>query len=199
MDLDKMPYTPGRPELYVERPGEAEVHEEHAERRLYKALRSLRIVKERSRSTSSPVVKKLIRDMQSTELTPLQTIGSKVVGSLFDRVRFLRGRIAETEVAIREREAMNKAFNAEINADIEELQRLLPGVSDKDEFRDLKLNISLLRMEKRKENMTHWRDIVTLRTRLRELKEQLETETKISELFSDLEKNFDVESRSEGE
>jgi len=132
------------------------------------------------------VLKKIIRDAQSTELQPLQTMGSNVVGNLFDRVRFLRERIEETKVAIKEREEMNKRFNEEIDSDIKEMEKIIAGISNRDELREFKLNVTLLRMEKRKENTLFWRDIVALKNQLKELNEQHEVESKISSMFSDL-------------
>lgn len=135
---------------------------------------------------SIPILQKMIRDMQNDEPEQLPAIGSKVVGNLFDRVRFLRERITEVKKAIIEREAMNAKFNKEIEKDIEELEKVLPTISNREELREFKLNITLLRMEKRKENTIFWRDILNLKKQLKELTEEYEIETKLSSLFSNL-------------
>jgi len=63
---------------------------------------------------------------------------------------------------------------------------LLAGLSDIDDIRDFKLDISTLRMEKRRENVQFWRDLVQLTTELRELMEEYKTESKIANLFREL-------------
>jgi hypothetical protein len=146
----------------------------------------IKIEKPKVQKISIPILQKLAKDMQASELEPLETIGSKVIGNLFDRVRFLKERIEEIKQTIKEREEMNLKFNKEIDADIAEMERILPTISNREELREFKLNITLLRMEKRKENTLFWRDIVALRKQLKELLEQYEAESKIASLFSDL-------------
>lgn len=137
---------------------------------------------------ATTVIKKMIRDMQVNELQPLQILGSKVMGNLFDRVKFLRDRISETEAEMRERKKLNEIFNQEIEKDIEDMEKTTCSISDFEILREFKLNLSLLRMEKRKENASFWRDIIALRTQLQELNEQYQSETKISDIFSNLNK-----------
>jgi hypothetical protein len=146
----------------------------------------VKIEKPKIQKISVPILQKLAKDMQANELEPLETIGSKVMGNLFDRVRFLKERIDEIKQTIREREEMNARFNKEIDADIAEMERIIATISNREELREFKLNVTLLRMEKRKENTVFWRDIVALRKQLKELSEQYEAESKIASLFSDL-------------
>jgi hypothetical protein len=138
---------------------------------------------------STPVIRGLIKDMQSTSLEPLKIIGSKVMGNLFDRVKFLRERIVEIKIAIKEREKMNETFNQEIDSDIAMMEDLIVKISDREELREFKLNVSLLRMEKRKENTQFWRDIVDLKTQLKELLEDFEVESKLANIFDGLNLN----------
>jgi len=133
---------------------------------------------------STPVLKSMIKDMQAVDLKPLDEIGERVSGTLFDKIRFLRERIEETEEAIRTRELMNAQSNKEIDVDIADLEQFLQKLSNKDEVREFKLNVTLLRMEKRKENNLFWRDITTMRQQLQELREQYETESNIASIFS---------------
>ena len=135
---------------------------------------------------SIPVLKGLIKDTQSTQLQPLKTIGSKVMGNVFDRVKFLRERIEETNNAIKERERINERFNQEIDSDIVTMETIITKISDREELREFKLNVSLLKMEKRKENTLFWRDVVELKNQLREFAEEFEIETKLSNLFDGL-------------
>ncbi|MGC8812395.1 MAG: hypothetical protein ACP5O8_02300 [Candidatus Aenigmatarchaeota archaeon] len=146
----------------------------------------LKTPKPKTQKISVPILQKLAKDMQSNETEPLETIGTKVMGNLFDRVRFLRERIDEIKQTIREREEMNAKFNKEIDADIAEMERIITTISNREELREFKLNVTLLRMEKRKENTIFWRDMVALRKQLKELYEQYEVESKIASLFSDL-------------
>lgn len=146
----------------------------------------IKLIKPKIQKVSVPILQKLAKDMQSSETEPLETIGSKVMGNLFDRVRFLEERIEETKKTIREREEMNARFNKEIDADIAEMERIITTISNREELREFKLNVTLLRMEKRKENTVFWRDIVALRKQLKELEEQYEAESKIANLFSEL-------------
>lgn len=134
----------------------------------------------------SPILKKLMVSEQTADITSLKTIGSDVVGNLFDRVKFLKERIEETNSFIEERKLMNEQFNRDINDDIADMKKILPNIADREELREFKINLNLLKMEKRKENNLFWRDMVSLRNQLRELSEQFEVESKISKLFSDL-------------
>ena len=133
---------------------------------------------------SIPVIKSMIRGMQSADNQPIEEVGAKVMGSLFDKIKFLKVRIDELQQASDERETMNVKSNKEIDEDIEDLEIFLTKLATKEDVREFKLNISLLKMEKRKENNNFWRDITTLKKQLRELKEEFETESNISKLFS---------------
>ncbi|MEM5834867.1 MAG: hypothetical protein QXQ69_03410 [Candidatus Aenigmatarchaeota archaeon] len=146
----------------------------------------VKVIKPKIQKISVPILQKLAKDMQSTEIEPLELFGSKVVGNLFDRVRFLKERIEEIKQIIKEREEMNAKFNKEIDSDIAEMEKIISTISNREELREFKLNVTLLRMEKRKENTLFWRDIVALRKQLKELEEQYEEESKIASLFSDL-------------
>jgi len=150
----------------------------------YNEKENFKIKAPRQQKVSVPILQRMIKDMQVEEPQPLEKIGSEVVGSLFDRLKFLKERIMEVQKAIKEREEMNKRFNEEIDHDIAEMEKILTTISDREQLREFKLNLTLLRMEKRKENTIFWRDMVSLRKQLKELVEEYETESKISNLFS---------------
>jgi hypothetical protein len=120
------------------------------------------------------------------ELEPLRKVSPKVIGNLFDRVDFLRTRINEIQSALDTRKRLHTELVKEIDADIGDKQRMVAGLSDIDDIRDFKLDISTLRMEKRRENVQFWRDLVQLTTELRELMEEHQTESKIANLFREL-------------
>ena len=119
-------------------------------------------------------------------LQPLKKVSPKVIGSLFDRVDFLRTRISEIQSALDTRKRLHEELIKEIDADIGDKQRMVSGLSNIDDIRDFKLDISTLRMEKRRENIQFWRDLVQLTTELRELIEEYQTESKIANLFREL-------------
>ena len=150
----------------------------------YNEKENFKIKAPRQQKVSVPILQRMIKDMQVEEPQPLEKIGSEVVGSLFDRLKFLKERIMEVQKAIKEREEMNKRVNEEIDHDIAEMEKILTTISDREQLREFKLNLTLLRMEKRKENTIFWRDMVSLRKQLKELVEEYETESKISNLFS---------------
>lgn len=129
-------------------------------------------------------IHKMLREWE--ELEPLKEVSPKVIGSLFDRVDFLRTRINEVQSALDTRKHLHDELVKEIDADIGDKNRLVAGLSDIDDVRDFKLDISTLRMEKRRENVQFWRDLVQLTTELRELLEAFQTESKIADLFREL-------------
>lgn len=124
--------------------------------------------------------------LKEEELEPLRKVSPKVIGNLFDRVEFSRQRISEIRTALETRKILHKELMDEIDADIGDKQRMVSGLSNIDDVRDFKLDISTLRMEKRRENVLFWRDVLDLTTQLRELTEEYETEAKVANLFKDL-------------
>lgn len=120
---------------------------------------------------------------EEDNLEPLKRVSPQIIGGLFDRVRFLEERIAELKDSIDIRTRLHDDMVAEINADIAEKSEIESRLSDMDEKRNFKLDISLLRKEKRSENMRFWKDILELKTELRELQESFQTEAKIAGLF----------------
>lgn len=120
------------------------------------------------------------------ELEPLRRVGPKVIGNLFDRVEFLKQRMSENRVALETRKRLHQELLDEIETDIKDKNRILETLSNVDDIRDFKLDISTLRMERRRENVLFWRDILELTTELRELMEEYQMESKIANLFKEL-------------
>jgi len=123
---------------------------------------------------------------EGDEIETLKRVSPEIIGTLFDRVDFLRERIAEMQATMKVREDMHRGMMAEIDADIADKQHTEASLVDMDEKRNFQLDISLLRREKRHEGVQFWRDLVELRTELRELIEQLETESRIVGIFNEL-------------
>jgi uncharacterized protein YqeY len=144
---------------------------------------------ERPPSTEErPVREVIIRkegrpQLEEQPIRPLKLMGGEVLGSIFDRVEFLRKRIEEIKDAMKTREAMHREMVDEINTDIREKEEFANKASDVMEKRNFKLDISVLRKEKRHENVQYWHDITELRSELRELLEKYETESKIVSIF----------------
>lgn len=131
--------------------------------------------------------------MEEARIQPLKLLGNEVVGSLFDRIEFLRKRINEIQETLKLRGQIHKDMLEEIAVDIGEKEQMASRVADHMEKRNIKLDISILRKEKRLEEVQYWRDVVELRTELRELMEKFETETKIVDIFKQLKPGGDDE------
>ncbi len=87
---------------------------------------------------------------------------------------------------MKERERLHKEIMSEIDIDIREKETMENRVADLDEKRNLRLDMSVLRKEKRTENLLFWKDLTELRIELRELMEQFQTESKIVNIFKDM-------------
>lgn len=125
--------------------------------------------------------------MVEEHVKPLKRESPAIMGSLFDREKFLGERIKETQESIETRKKLHEEMIADIDSDIEEKEKMHFQVGDLDERRNLKLDISILRKEKRLESLQFWRDLLELKTELRKLMEEHESEKKIVGIFKDLE------------
>ncbi|UCD07343.1 MAG: hypothetical protein JSW41_06010 [Candidatus Aenigmatarchaeota archaeon] len=132
------------------------------------------------------VAKQAIPRLDEEPIEPLKRASPDITGNLFDRVSFLRERVDETKKAMELRESIHNDIIADIDSDIEEKGRIENQLTNMDEKRNIKMDISILRREKRSENVRFWKDIFELRTELRELLENYQTETKIVKIFEDL-------------
>ena len=130
--------------------------------------------------------------LEEAKIQPLRLIGTEVIGSLFDRVNFLKQRIDEISESLKLREVIHKRMLAEIVEDIKEKESFALRVTDIDEKRNFKLDVSILRKEMRHENVQYWRDVVELRSELREFLEKYESEKKIVGIFNDIQNASDT-------
>lgn len=117
------------------------------------------------------------------DLEPLKRSTPEIVGSLFDRVKFLEERITDIQNSIKLREELHRDMIEEIKVDMQEKESMAGRAIDLDEQRNLKLDMSLLRKEKRAENMRFWKDLMELKAELKELQEAHQNEVKIAALF----------------
>jgi predicted RNA-binding protein with RPS1 domain len=123
--------------------------------------------------------------MEEDQVESLRRMSPEVIGSLFDRVKFLNERIQEIKDMIKSREEIHSDMVKDIDADIREKENLSVRLVDLEDKRNIKLDISVLRKEKRSEIRQYWRDLMELRTELQELMEQHRNEAKIAGLFKD--------------
>jgi hypothetical protein len=135
------------------------------------------------------VKRKAMPKMEDLKVEPLNRATPEIIGSLFDRIKFLRERIKESNEMIDTRKTLHDQVIVEIDADIADKSSMESRLTDIDEKRNLKLDISILRKEKRHEQLQFWRDILELKTELRTLLEEYESESRIVGLFSEGDKH----------
>jgi hypothetical protein len=138
---------------------------------------------DRERKAAVTEIRKALVRERTRDIEPLQFVSDQIIGDLFDRVEFLKERVEEMNQAILSRQSLNQQINDDIDLDIQKKQALLNQLSNKEDVRELQLDISLLKMEKRKENTLLWRDLVTLKKELMDLVEQYKVESKIAGMF----------------
>jgi hypothetical protein len=120
------------------------------------------------------------------DITSVRRTDSDIIGSIFDRVNFIEQRITDIRENIDIRKSLNESMTSEIAEDIKEKKSMLGQAVDMDERRNIMLDISLLRREKRNEQVRFWKDMYELSAELRELMERLEVESKIVNMFDDI-------------
>ncbi len=134
--------------------------------------------------------------MSEEPIKPLKRSTPEIFGTLFDKIDFLRERITETKGMLDARKQLHADVIAEVDRDIAEKSEIESRLADINEKRNFKLDISILRKEKRAESLQFWRDVLELRTELREILEQYSMERKISNIFSELRGGTDGDGNS---
>lgn len=124
------------------------------------------------------------------ELKILRCTGSLIIGNLFDRVKFIENRISELTMAINLRKQIHEEMIADIDADIRDKETLAVRCADFDDLRSVKLQISMLKQQKRRELLQHFHDTFELGAELRALKEEFHSEQKIASIFDSV-RDFD--------
>ncbi|MCK4714815.1 MAG: hypothetical protein KAT35_04515 [Candidatus Aenigmarchaeota archaeon] len=120
------------------------------------------------------------------EIESIKRITPEIIGGLFERVRFLEERITDIKEAMKERKDLHKDMIADIEDDMAEKKSIESRLTDIDEKRNFKLDISLLRRDKRNELVRFWKDMLELRTEFKELMERYEIESKVMNIFKRL-------------
>jgi hypothetical protein len=121
------------------------------------------------------------------DVEPLERETPKIVGSLFDRIVFLRERIDEINRMMELRKDIHRKMTEEIDADVKEKEDIEKRMVDMTDKRNFKMDISALRKEGRTETVRFWKDMLELKSELQELLEQYKTESKIVDIFKGLE------------
>ena len=124
--------------------------------------------------------------MEQPPIEPLKRLKPQIIGTLFDRLKFLDERIVETDKNIQTREKIHQEICNDIDVDVREKEEIMARTTDMDDRRNIKLDISVLRREKRAEAVQYWKDLVELKTELKELMEMQITEKKIVDMFREL-------------
>jgi len=145
-----------------------------------------KIYEDREKTEVKIVERKGMPRMEQQGAVSLERKTPEIIGSLFDRVDFLRERIGEISGILEERKKIHADMVKEIEDDIEEKEKLASVITNPDDRRNLKLDISILRKDRRTEVLQFWKDMLELQTELRELNEQFITESKIMGLFKNL-------------
>lgn len=176
----RVPYSGGPEDLYRDE--------------LLTDFRSVDQSMERQRSyIERPIIKKeiiqkqrIVHKLDQKKLESLRLLASELVGNILERANFLNIRISEIDDGLNKREKIHTDSIREIESDIDEKIKILASASNKEDVRELQMDITTLKMEKRRENLGFWRDVLQLKRDLRELVEQYEIEMKIANLFKDL-------------
>lgn len=134
------------------------------------------------------VSQRLAARVDADSIKPLRLMSSAVIGGIFDRVIFLERRIEELRQSVELRKQIHRNIEVEIEDDIRDRANFIQTISDINERRNLKLDISVLRKERRNENVQFWRDLVELETELRKMEEEHEIEKKIAGIFANVER-----------
>ncbi len=145
-----------------------------------------KVYEARKARTNSVVEHHAVPRMTEDVIEPLNIISSDVIGNIFDRVKFLEQRINEIGKNVEIRKQLHDNISKEIDKDIDDKNNMSLVMSDPNERRNLKLDISVLRKEKRHEDVQFWKDVMELNTELKQLTEQHETERKIASIFKEL-------------
>ncbi len=134
---------------------------------------------------------------EDEDVTTVRRTDSDIIGSIFDRVNFIEQRITDIRENMEIRKSLNQSMLVEIDEDIKDKKSMLGQAVDMDERRNIMLDISLLRREKRNEQVRFWKDMYELNAELRELIERLEVESKIVGMFDDINPKKDILEKAE--
>ena len=132
------------------------------------------------------VAKRQAVEKPEEEIETIKRITPELIGGLFERVQFLEERIKETKDAMKERKELHDMMMKDIDDDMAEKKSIEARLTDIDEKRNFKLDISQLRRDKRNEMVRFWKDMYELRAELKELTERFEVESRVKNIFSTL-------------
>ena len=156
-------------------------------------LPDVQIIRETTKDEIEKVKKVFSRTatpaLMEDDIEPLERETPVIVGSLFDRIVFLRERIDEINRMMELRKGIHEKMTGEIEADVKEKESIEKRMTDMTDKRNFKMDISALRKECRTETVRFWKDMLELKSELQELLEQYKTESKIVDIFKGIEKD----------
>ncbi len=106
------------------------------------------------------------------ELEELKLKVEEVAGSIAERCRFLEKRIKDLRDALSKRKEIHEKIVNDINAEIKEKEGLMAKMSKPEDIRDVMADISALKSQLRREEVSYWRDVTTITNELNVLEEQ---------------------------
>lgn len=169
---------------------EREIEYKEIERERFSDLSSLG--KPMFESIENPVRTEIVEEHKVTvakvdlncweEMTSLRLKVQEVTGSLLERRDFLRERVKFLKEKLKERKELHEKIMEDIDKDIEEKENIMRKMSKPDEIRDISLDISSLRSQKRKEKLLFWKDICELENELQITQEELRIAEKLAKI-----------------
>lgn len=120
------------------------------------------------------------------DIESIRRVTPELIGSLFERVKFLEERISDAKDTMDDRKELHKMIIKEIESEISDKKSIEAKLTDLDDKRNLMADISVLRRDNRNELVRFWRDMYELRAELKELTERYEVESKIMGIFREL-------------
>jgi len=123
------------------------------------------------------------------EITSLRLKVQEVTGSLLERRDFLKERVKFLKEKLKERKELHEKIMEDIDKDIEEKENIMRKMSKPDEIRDISLDISSLRSQKRKEKLLFWKDICELENELQITQEELRIAEKLAKIVENKDKD----------
>ena len=123
--------------------------------------------------------------LEEEELEDLKLKVEEVFGTISERKKFLERRIREIKEAIRKREELHEKILEDIDEEVNEKESLMKKMSKIEDIRDILLDISALKSQKRREEVQFWRDITQLKNELAVLEEEYEVTKNMASILKE--------------
>ncbi len=107
----------------------------------------------------------------------------EVVGTIRERCKFLEKRIKDLRDALERRKRIHEQIVEDIKAEIAEKEMLMAKMTNPEDIRDVMADISALKSQLRREEVSYWRDTTTITNELNVLEEQYTIISKINKVL----------------